>query len=106
MDREIRAQERHQQSEARRHKEAAIAAELQKHAAQVHTQLSQLHKHIPGSPRELHDKSGDSKSSRSHQDSKDRSDKSETLATATASTSSIVRFLNHFLLLLIDFLIY
>lgn len=65
LDREIRAQERHYQSEAKKHKEAiAAAAELQKHATQVHTQLSQLQKHLPGtsvshqrSPRESIDKS-------------------------------------------------
>lgn len=93
MDREIRAQERHQQSEAKRHRDAAITAELQKQAVQVHTQLSQLHKHIPGSPRELSGKSSESRSGRSNSDQKDRSEKIETLATtATPSTSSTVHY--------------
>lgn len=93
LDREIRAQERHHQSELKKHKEAvAAAAELQKHATQVHTQLSQLQKHVPGtplqtprSPRESLDKT-DSKG-RPHHDSKD---KSEALATTSASASSAV----------------
>lgn len=92
MDREIRAQERHHQSEAKRQREAAIAAELQKHAVQVHTQLSQLHRHLPGSPRELSDRSSETRSGRSsHLDYKDRLDKIEALATSTTpSTSSAV----------------
>lgn len=94
LDREIRAQERHHQSELKKHKEAAAAAaELQKHATQVHTQLSQLSKPPAGtlltgprSPRESLDKT-DAKN-RSHQDSKE---KSEALATTSASASSAVR---------------
>lgn len=94
LDREIRAQERHNQIELKKHKEAvAAAAELQKQASQVHTQLSQLSKHVPGSPsaatrspRESIDKS-DGKSRLSHHDLKQ---KSEALATTSASTSSAV----------------
>lgn len=87
MDREIRAQERHQQSEARRQREAAVAFDLQKHAVQVHTQLSQLHKHLPSDPA---DKSNEVRSGRSFEN-KDRLDKIEVLATtATPSTSSTV----------------
>lgn len=97
LDREIRAQERHHQFELKKHKEAVAAAvELQKHATQVHTQLSQLQKHVPGtqstaaarSPRESFDKT-DTKSRSSHHDLKQ---KSEALATTSASTSSAVRF--------------
>lgn len=95
MDREIRAQERHNQSELKKHKEAAAAAaELHKHATQVHTQLSQLQKHIPGtpltaprSPRESLDKTDPRY--RSHHDSKE---KGEALATTSASVSSAVCF--------------
>lgn len=95
MDREIRAQERHHQSELKKQKEAvAAAAELHKHATQVHTQLSQLDKHVPGtplqtprSPRESLDKT-DTKS-QPHHDSKE---KSEALATTSASVSSTVCF--------------
>lgn len=93
LDREIRAQERHNQSELKKHKEAAAAAEL-KHATQVHTQLSQLQKHTPGtplttprSPRDSLDKT-DAKS-RLHHDSKE---KSEALATTSASASTTVSF--------------
>lgn len=90
MDREIRAQERHQQSEARRQREAAVAVELQKHAVQVHTQLSQLHKYLPGSPRDLSDRSNETRSGHSFEN-KDRLDQIEALATtATPSTSSTV----------------
>lgn len=92
LEKEIRAQERHHQSELKKHKEAAAAAELHKHATQVHTQLGQLQKHIPGtplqtprSPRESLDKT-DTKG-RSHHDSKE---KGEALATTSASVSSAV----------------
>ena len=110
LEKEIRAQERHHhhQSELKKHKEAAAAAaELQKHATQVHTQLSQLHKHTPGtplqtprSPRESLDKT-DTKG-RSHHDSKE---KGEALATTSASVSSAVCHSNvHFLATLFVFL--
>lgn len=92
LDREIRAQERHH-LEAKKHKEAAIAAELHKHASHVSTQLGQLQKHIPigtplttpRSPRDSLDKT-DLKISRSHHD------KSEALASTAASSSSAVSF--------------
>lgn len=97
MDREIRAQERHHQFELKKHKEAvAAAAELQKHATDVHTQLSQLQKHVPGSPsaatrspRESIDEKTDGKSRSSQHDLKQ---KGEALATTSATTSSAVRF--------------
>lgn len=107
MDREIRAQERHHQFELKKHKEAAAAAaELQKHATQVHTQLSQLQKPVPGtsaaataaapatsrSARDSLDKT-DGKSRSSHHDLKH---KGEALATTSASTSSAVRFSSFF----------
>lgn len=118
LEKEIRAQERHHQSELKKHKDhqtelkkhkeaAAVAAELQKHATQVHTQLSQLQKHLPGtplqtprSPRESIDKT-DPKS-HSHHDSKE---KSEALATTSASVSSAVCHFNvHFSIILFVFL--
>lgn len=97
LDREIRAQERHNQIELKKHKEAvAAAAEHHKHATQVHTQLSQLSSHEPGSPsaatgspRASIDKT-DAKSRSSHHDLKQ---KSEALATTSASTSSAVCFM-------------
>lgn len=106
LDREIRAQERHNQIELKKHKEAvAAAAELQKHATQVHTQLSQLSKHVPGSPsaatrspRESVDKS-DGKSRSSQHDLKQ---KGEALATTSASTSSAVCFMLLFTFKLIE----
>lgn len=98
LDREIRAQERHNQIELKKHKEAvAAAAELQKQATQVHSQLSQLSK--PGtptatrSPRESLDKT-DSKSQRSSLH--DPKQKGEALATTSASTSSAVGFCDFF----------
>lgn len=94
LDREIRAQERHNQCELKKHREAAAAAaELQKQATQVHTQLSQLQKHVPGtplttprSPRDSLDRT-DAKTGRSQHDSKQ---KGEALATTSASISSTV----------------
>lgn len=109
LDREIRAQERHHQSELKhlkKHKEAAAAAaELQKNATQVHTQLSQLHKHVPGtplqtprSPRESLDKS-DLKGQFQH----DSKDKVEALATTSASASSVVCDLKMLFMFLVSF---
>lgn len=101
LDREIRHQQERYHHEAKKHKEAAVAAavaaELQKQATHVSTQLSQLQKLIstgtplatPRSPRDSLDKT-DSKIIRSHHD------KYEALASTAASSSSAVRSIARF----------